>query len=84
MSPYTIYVGFKFLNNKNLSASVILQYLLARLNLLYLPREIIPRLLGRLLASSTNKFKIHPRKNRGKKRLPLIKGILFKCSGRFY
>lgn len=81
---YSIDVGFKFINNKNLSASVILQYLLSRLNLLYLPREIIPRLINRLVVSGKGRFLVHPRRNKYRRRQSLVKGILFKCAGRFY
>jgi hypothetical protein len=48
LPKYNLSVTIKFLNNFNISASIILHYLLARLDLLYLPREIIPKLLNRL------------------------------------
>jgi small subunit ribosomal protein S3 len=62
-----------------------LHYLLARLDLLYLPREIIPKLLNRLFprkfigrrAFNRNKHKV------GFVKKPLVRGIMFKCAGRF-
>jgi hypothetical protein len=47
-------VVFKFIDNFTLSANLLLQYLISRLDLLYVPREIVPRLLARLFPDDYN------------------------------
>jgi len=84
---YNIVVTLKFLTNFNLSPTVLLQYLLFKLDLLYIPREILPKIISRIFPKARFFFKKKAKKkgefNLNLKRKPLAKGIMFKCAGRF-
>lgn len=81
--PKKINIIFKWVYNSNMTAQVLLAYLVSRLEKLYLPREIIPFLLqkfegrmpmyknGVLLPRKPGMFGTS------------FSGLTFKCSGRF-
>lgn len=74
---------YTFVFNNTITSEVLLQYILARLDKLYLPREIIPRLITKFEGRKPfmKEGKLEPRRPGmfGKN----VLGFMVKCAGRF-
>lgn len=85
-SSLKTFINYRFLYNKTVTASLLLGYILRQLSKLYLPGEIVGRIVNKLQPSkkrwglSAKKKKwFKPRFLLGKE----FKGLLIKCRGRF-